>query len=86
MAQNERAMTTILLHKTQTVEILEIEAVWSDGKAGVVVTVFTMGQLERFELSKLAHFFSRDEATLYEDVSVRWSVRNQFFFRPTRSD
>ena len=46
--------------------------------------------------------FSRDEATLYEGVSVRrmdgwsdgpmvrWSVglmvRNQFFFRPTRSD
>ena len=39
-------------------------------------------------------FFSRDEATLYEGVSVGvsvgpsvgWSVRNQFFFRPTRSD
>ena len=38
-------------------------------------------------------FFSRDEATLYEGVSVRpsdgWSVRpsdgNQLFFRPTRS-
>ena len=24
--------------------------------------------------------FSRDEATLYEGVSVRWSVCNQFFF------
>ena len=35
-------------------------------------------------------FFSRDEATLYEGVSVGpsdgRSVRNQFFFRPTRSD
>ena len=38
--------------------------------------------------------FSRDEATLYERVSVRPSVRpsdgpsvgNLFFFRPTRSD
>jgi len=38
--------------------------------------------------------FSRDEATLYERVSVRWSVRwsvgplvgYAFVFRPTRSD
>ena len=30
--------------------------------------------------------FSRDEATLYERVSVRPSVRHTFAFRPTRSD
>ena len=55
------------------------------------IRLFNRFSIRSFVLSVL---FSRDEATLYERVSVRWlvgpsvrpSVGHAFVFRPTRSD
>ena len=56
-----------------------------------VTLIVVKGQ---FYIPIVDNLFSRDAATLYERLSVRWSVRplvrwsvrNAFVFRPTRSD